>query len=318
MLKWLGRIVAAILVLIAAAGIALYQSDVPRAEAVARYGGPPSQFVTLMSGAVAHYRSYGPDDAPALVLLHGSNASLHTWEPWVEQLAGGFRVITVDLPGHGLTGAVPGGDYTQKGMAAFVLEFAAALELKSFAIGGNSMGGGVAARFVVENPGMATALILVDAAGQPSGRPRDPGLGFKLARMPVVREIIPYLGSRMIFEGGLKQAFADDALVTPVMVDRYALLNRVEGTRQATLARFQSAPDTTLESRAGEIAIPTLILWGAEDQLIPADAAEVWHTKVKGSQLIVYPGIGHIPMEEIPEKSAADTAKFLEGALTQP
>ncbi|MFT3810426.1 MAG: alpha/beta hydrolase [Micropepsaceae bacterium] len=318
MLKWLGRIVATLLVLIAAAGIALYQSDVPRAEAVARYGGPPSKFVTLMSGAVAHYRVHGPDGAPVLLLLHGSNASLHTWEPWAAQLAGDFQVVSVDLPGHGLTGAVPGDDYTQQGMAAFVLEFAAALDLKSFAIGGNSMGGGVAARFVVDNPGIATALVLVDAGGQPSAQPRDPGLGFKLARMPVIQEIIPYLGARMIYEGGLKQAFADDALVTDAMVDRYALLNRVAGTRQATLKRFQAPPDTTLESRAGEIAVPTLILWGAEDQLIPADAAEVWHSKVKGSQLIVYPGIGHIPMEEIPEKSAADTAKFLAAHLTAP
>jgi len=311
MLKWIGRIFLGLLVLIGAAGIVLYQSDVPRAEAVARYGGPPSKFVTLMSGAAAHYRSYGPDDAPVLLLLHGSNASLHTWEPWAELLAGDFRVVTVDLPGHGLTGAVPGDDYSQKGMAAFVLEFTAALELKSFAIGGNSMGGGVAARFVVENPGVATALILVDASGQPSGKPRDPGLGFRLARLPVVQEVIPYLGSRMIYEGGLKQAFADDALVTDAMVDRYALLNRMAGTRQATLKRFQTAPDNVLEARASEIAIPTLILWGDQDMLIPVDAAEMWKSKVKGAELIVYPGIGHVPMEETPETSAKDVAAFL-------
>lgn len=311
MLKWLGRIVLAVLVLLAAAGVALYQSDVPRAEAEARYGGPPSQFATLISGAKAHYRAYGPEDAPVLLLLHGSNASLHTWEPWAALLAGDFRVVTVDLPGHGLTGAVPGDDYSQKGMAGFVLEFAAALDLKSFAIGGNSMGGGVAARFVVENPGMATALILVDAGGQPSARPRDPGLGFRLARLPVVQEIIPYLGSRMIYENGLKTAFADDTQVTGAMVDRYVLLNRMAGTRQATLKRFQMPPDDVLSTRAGEIAIPTLILWGDQDSLIPVDAAETWKAKVKDSELIVYPRIGHIPMEETPETSARDVAAFL-------
>jgi pimeloyl-ACP methyl ester carboxylesterase len=311
MLKWIGRIFLGLLVLIAAAGIALYQSDVPRAEAVARYGGPPSKFVTLMSGAVAHYRSYGPEDAPVLLLLHGSNASLHTWEPWAKLLAGDYRVVTVDLPGHGLTGSVPGDDYSQKGMAAFVLEFAAALDLKSFAIGGNSMGGGVAARFVIENPGIATSLILVDAAGQKSARQTDPGIGFKLARMPVIQEIIPFLGSRLIYEATLKKAIADDALVTDAMIDRYALLNRMAGTRQATLKRFQTAPDSTLETRAGEIAIPTLILWGDQDSLIPVDAAEVWKSKVKGAELIVYPGVGHIPMEETPETSAKDVAAFL-------
>lgn len=311
MLKWIGRILAALLVLIAAAGVVLYQSDVPRAEAAARYGGPPSHFVTLISGAVAHYRSHGPEGAPVLLLLHGSNASLHTWEPWARQLAGEVRVVTVDLPGHGLTGAVPGGDYSQKGMAAFVLEFTAALDLKAFAIGGNSMGGGVAARFVIENPGLATALILIDSSGQPSARPSDPGLGFILARMPVVQEALPYIGSRQIYAASLKQAIADDGLVTDAMVDRYALLNRMAGTRQATLRRFQLGPDTTLESRAGEIAIPTLILWGDQDTLIPVDAAQTWKSRVKAAELIVYPGVGHIPMEEVPEKSAADAAKFL-------
>ncbi len=312
MLKWIGRVLAVLAVLIAAAGLMLYQGDVPRGEAEARYGGPSARFVQLISGAMAHYRAAGPEDAPVLLLLHGSNASLHTWEPWTARLAGPYRVIAVDLPGHGLTGAVPGGDYSQSGMAAFVLEFVAALELKDFAIGGNSMGGGVAARFVVENPGVAAALILVDASGQPSARPRDPGIGFRLARMPVVQQALPYLGSRLIYAATLKQAFADDALVTEAMIERYALLNRMEGTRQATLSRFQLDPDTTLEARAGEIAIPTLILWGSEDTLIPADAAERWKVAVAGAELVVYPGIGHIPMEETPDQSAADVAKFLD------
>lgn len=311
MLKWLGRLVLAVLVLVAAAGVALFQADIPREEAAARYGGPPSRTVQLMSGAMAHYRAYGPEDAPVLLLLHGSNASLHTWEPWAKLLAGPHRVITVDLPGHGLTGAVPGEDYSQKGMAAFVLEFAAALDLKGFAIGGSSMGGGVAARFVIENPGQARALILVDAAGQSSALPREPGLGFRLARLPGVRDALPYIGSRYIYAQGLKQAFADDALVTDAMIDRYALLNRMAGTRQATLKRFQEAPDGVLEARAGEIAIPTLILWGDQDTLIPIDAAEVWRAKIAGSELIVYPGIGHIPMEETPEKSAMAVDDFL-------
>ena len=122
MLTWLGRIAAALAVLVAGAGLALYESDIPRAELTALYGGPDSQFVQLASGGRAHYRDRGPRDAPVLLLLHGSNASLHTWEPWATELAGPFRVVTVDLPGHGLTGAVPDGVYTQKAMAGFVLE----------------------------------------------------------------------------------------------------------------------------------------------------------------------------------------------------
>ncbi|BCW87218.1 2-hydroxy-6-oxononadienedioate/2-hydroxy-6-oxononatrienedioate hydrolase [Alphaproteobacteria bacterium SO-S41] len=311
MLKWLGRILAALAVLLVAGGLALYEPDVPRAELVARYGGPQSHFITLTSGAVAHYRDQGPADAPVLVLLHGSNASLHTWEPWVKALAGDFRVVSVDLPGHGLTGAVPGDDYSQKGMAGFVLEFVQALKLDTFAIGGNSMGGGVAARFVIDNPGRATKLILVDSAGFPPKTPSDPGLGFRLARLPVIQNLLLVVTPRSLFAASLKTAIADDGLVTDAMVDRYWLLNRMAGTRAASLKRFQLDPDTTVQSRAGEIAIPTLILWGAKDTLIPVDAASSWQAAVKGSQLIVYPDAGHVPMEEVAETSAADAAKFL-------
>ena len=311
MLKWLGRILAALAVLLVASGLALYEPDVPRAELVARYGGPQSHFITLTSGAVAHYRDQGPQDAPVLVLLHGSNASLHTWEPWVKALAGEFRVVSVDLPGHGLTGAVPGDDYSQKGMAGFVLEFVQALKLDTFAIAGNSMGGGVAARFVIDNPGRATKLILVDSAGFAPKTPNDPGLGFRLARLPVIQNLLLVVTPRALFAASLKTAIADDALVSDAMIDRYWLLNRMAGTRAASLKRFQLDPDTTVQTRASEIAIPTLILWGAKDTLIPVDAASSWQAAVKGSRLIVYPEAGHVPMEEVAEKSAADAAKFL-------
>lgn len=327
MLKWIGRILFGLAALLALAAVWLYQPDVSRDEMEARYGGPDSRFVTLMSGAQAHYRDRGPADAPVLLLLHGSNASLHTWEPWVAILKDQFRVITVDLPGHGLTGTVPGDDYSQKSMAGFVLEFVAALRLDHIALGGNSMGGGVAARFAIDNPRLVSRLILVDAAGLaanappdagssgsgPSAAPvrRDPGLGFRLVRMPIVRDLVPYIGPRYIFQASLETAIVDDQIVTPDMVDRYWLLNRMEGTRRATMARFGSGPDETVRQRAAEITVPTLILWGDQDSVIPVAAATRWKETVKGSELIVYPGIGHIPMEEIAEKSADDVRRFL-------
>ncbi len=313
MLKWLGRILLAALVLMGAGLLAGYESDIPRAELKARFGGPESQYVTLASGAVAHVRDRGPKDAPVLMLLHGSNASLHTWEPWVKELAGDFRVITLDLPGHGLTGAVPGDNYSQKAMAGFVLEVAAALGLEHFALGGNSMGGGVAARFAIENPGRLTHLILIDASGfRPKGQ-TDPGLGFRIARMPFVQNLLLFITPRMLFESGLKTTIVDDALVTSDMADRYWLLNRMEGTRAASLARFQLEPDNTIAQRASEITTPTLLLWGAKDTLLPVDVGEQYAAAIKGARLIVYPDVGHIPMEEIAAKSAADVTGFLKG-----
>src|SRR5215468_5848338 len=103
------------------------QPDIPRAILEAKYAVPPSQFLTLPDKTRAHVRDRGPRDALALVLIHGSNASLFTWEPWVTRLSDRFRIITLDLPGHGLTGAVPNRDYTQEGMVKFIDELAGIL-----------------------------------------------------------------------------------------------------------------------------------------------------------------------------------------------
>src|SRR5262249_15404052 len=152
-----------------------------------------------------HYRDQGQPNGMPVVLLHGSNASLHTWEPWVSSLGDRFRIITVDLPAHGLTGQVPGDDYTPDGMVAFVEAFANKLHLRAFVLGGNSMGGAIAARFTLRHPDRVTHLILIDAGGMPSQTPTDPGLGFRLARIPVVQYLLLYLTPRYIFEDGLKK-----------------------------------------------------------------------------------------------------------------
>ncbi|MDP1625567.1 MAG: alpha/beta fold hydrolase [Parvibaculum sp.] len=171
--------------------ISVMRFDVPREELIGKYAGGASQFVTLPSGASAHFRDEGNRDGPALVLVHGSNASLHTWEPWVAELGGTYRIISMDLPGHGLTGRVPGDDYSREGMAAFVHELADALGVTRFAIGGNSMGGGVSALYAMEHPERVSALILVDSAGVPVVRDdTDPPLAFRLARMPVLSKVM--------------------------------------------------------------------------------------------------------------------------------
>src|SRR5262245_16045242 len=113
-LLWVIGIIA---VAIGLAFLFLGDPEVPRDFLVKKYGQPPSQFVALPSGANAHYRDQGNRQGPPLVLLHGSNASLHTWEPWVKQLGDAFRVVTVDLPGHGLTVARKDDDLTAASMA---------------------------------------------------------------------------------------------------------------------------------------------------------------------------------------------------------
>jgi pimeloyl-ACP methyl ester carboxylesterase len=309
------RWILILLVLLAlAAGIGalvLAEPDLRAVELESQYAPAPSQFVILPSGARVHYRSQGSRSGPALVLLHGSNASLHTWEPWMREIGDAFRMVSVDLPGHGLTGPVPGDDYSQEAMAKFVAEFTTAVGVERFALAGNSMGGGVAARFALMYPERLTHLILVDAAGMPTKTPRDPGLGFTLARMPVVQNIMLYVTPRFVFENSLKIAIFNDALVTPEMVDLYWKLNRREGNRAASLKRFQTPFDTYVQDNAAKIATPTLILWGKEDTLTPRDMGEAFNAAIKGSKFVVYNDVGHIPMEEAPEPTARAVREFL-------
>lgn len=312
-LLWIVGIVAA---LIALAFLLLGDPSVPREELVKKYGQAPSQYADLGNGITAHYRDQGNARGPVVVLLHGSNASLHTWEPWVVELADQFRIVTVDLPGHGLTGPVPGGDYSQEGMVKFVDEFATAMKLPPFALGGNSMGGGVAARFAIEHPARLTHLILVDAGGMPTQTERDPGIAFRLARTPILQNLMLYVTPRRLLEENLKTAIGDDTLVTAEMVDMYWELNRREGNRAASLKRFQTEGDTFVQDNAAKIAVPTLILWGEADTLTPPDMGEAYTKAIKGSRLIVYNNVGHIPMEEVSETSSQAVREFMTPTVT--
>lgn len=310
----MGRFLTVLIVLVALiAGGLWYAStpDIPRAALEAKYDAPASEFVTLSDGARVHYRGRGATNAPALLLLHGSNASFLTWEPWSKKLSDEFHVIAVDLPGHGLTGAVPNGDYSQEGMVKFAAEFADKMGLKTFALAGNSMGGGVAARLAEEHPGRVTRLILIDAAGMPFKPGEGTPLAFRLARIPVANQLLLRVTPRSLVVEGLNKAIVNKQIVTDAMIDSYWDFARMEGTRQATLARFQLPWDTYVQDHTAALKMPVLILWGEGDRLIPVVNAHDWARAVPGSKLVVYPATGHIPMEEVADKSAADVRTFL-------
>lgn len=303
-----------VLVAVIAGAIWVFSTpDLSRAELEAKYAKPPSQFIVLPDGARAHVRDQGPREAPALVLIHGSNASLFTWEPWVKRLAGRFRVVTIDMPGHGLTGAVPNGDYSDEGMVKFTLGVADKLKLATFALGGNSMGGEVAARLAEEHPDRVTHLILVDAGGMFVGEGDKIPLAFKLARMPVVNQLMLHITPRSIVTEGLNDAIERKNIIDDHMIDLYWDFARMEGTRQATLARFSLPWNHDVENNIGKIKAPTLILWGAEDHLIPVAAAHKFNKAIAGSKLVIFPATGHIPMEEVPDQSAEAVRTFLNG-----
>ena len=316
------RFLVGLVVIAALLGIAYYAlsaPDIPRATLEAKYATPPSKFVMLADGARVHYRIRGADDAPALVLLHGSNASLFTWEPWSKALSDHFRVVSLDLPGHGLTGAVPNHDYSTKGMARFVGEFADRIGLKKFALAGNSMGGAVAARFAETHPDRVTALILVDAGGMPGKMGDRIPLAFQLLRQPWLRPVMAHLNPKPLAREGLGKAIVRKSILTEQMIDLYTDTALLEGTREATFERFnQTGEDfNVVKDHVRALKMPVLILWGQEDHLIPVETAHTWNAAIPGSKLIVYPATGHIPMEEVADKSAADVRFFLSNLMVE-
>jgi len=309
----LGKILLGILALLVIAFLILRTPDTDPAEMRAKYGGEPSQFIALEDGPTVHLRDEGPSGAPVIVLLHGSNADLHTWQPWVEQLRNEYRIIRFDQIGHGLTGPAPDGDYSTAAFVKTVDQVADALGLDTFVLGGNSMGGGVALAYAMAHPGRLEGLILVDASGAPIKRERGGGnIGFTIARMPVLKNLMTQITPRSIIEQSLSQSVSNQAVVTPGAVDRYWELLRYPGNRAATLARFGQPGNSFSASEVQQVKLPTLIIWGEEDALIPFASAAWFAANLPGSTSVSFPGVGHLPMEEEPEKSAAAVREWLE------
>jgi len=309
------RFLIGLLIVIAALAGALWfvsTPSIPRSVLEKKYANTTDdRFVVLPDGARAHFRDQGPRDAAVLLLIHGSNAALLTWVPWVERLDNNFRVVSVDMPGHGLTGAVPDGDYSEEGMVGFTKEFADKIGLKKFAIAGNSMGGAIAAHFAEEYPARVTHLILIDAGGMPTKQGDHVPLAFRLGRTPVLNKLLLFITPRGIVKEGLDDAFVHKTLITGKMIDWYWDFARMEGTREATLKRFNLPWDLYVKNHAAQIHVPTLILWGSQDHLVPVASAEAYRDAIKNSKLIVYPDGGHVLQEDLPDESASAAREFL-------
>ena len=314
-LKWLGII---FLVLIGAVFIWGYAPDTDTAAMKAKYGAGASQFAELQPGLTVHYRDQGKRDGRVLVLIHGSNASLHTWEPWVERLGSDYRIISMDLPGHGLTGSHPGAVYDYPVFVDVVDRLMSKLGVGKAVIGGNSMGGGTAWMYALAHPEKTEGLLLIDAAGAPAWQSKKTPIGFRLMRMPVVKELARFIAPRSMFESSLKTSMSVQSKIDDTLIDRYWDLNRYPGNREATMKRFalQHNNYPATKEKLAAIKAPVMIMWGEEDNLIPVGSARWFADALPGAKLVVYPKVGHIPMEEVPERSAADVKGWLDGLLS--
>ena len=287
------------------------QIDLPLKDLKSRYGSGASRYLP-MDGIEVHWRDEGPTDAPVLLLLHGTASSLHTWDGWVAELTPRWRVVRLDLPGFGLTGPHPSDDYSTAAMIDFLDRFVTAAGLQRFAIAGNSLGGQYAWRFALRHPERVSALILIDAAGYPM-RLEGPGtLGLRLARMPLISDLLRLAPVEGFTRSGLLAVYGDRSRVGDELITRHAELMLRPGNRAALSARARSVdPHDESWRQLPRITAPTLVMWGERDSWITPEFGRRFTGDIPGAQLLIYPDLGHVPMEEDPARTARDAAAFL-------
>ncbi|HEX5685999.1 MAG TPA: alpha/beta hydrolase [Ideonella sp.] len=288
--------------------------DRPVETLVARWAPAPSDFIEV-KGQMVHLRDEGPrnDQAP-IVLIHGTSASLHTWEGWVAALKSQRRVISFDLPGFGLTGPFTGeyahDDYRGDTLARFTLDLLDRLHVQRVVLAGNSLGGEVAWRVASLAPARVEKLVLVDSAGY-DFVPEDMPVGFRIARLPVISALSEWFLPRGMVEASVQNVYGEPAKVTSSLVDRYFELTLREGNRHALRMRMQQLEMGQDASRIPAIKQPTLILWGGRDRLIPPPNGQRFARDIGGSRLVVFPELGHVPHEEDPARTVAVVKDFL-------
>ncbi|HWU81192.1 MAG TPA: alpha/beta hydrolase [Caulobacter sp.] len=314
LLSILGGLVGLVVLVGLVGWLLLRGPDIPYETLEAKYATKVSHYADLPGGVRLHYKDEGKADGPLLVLVHGFGDSHFSWEGWVARLSNRYRIITVDLPGHGLTRAPEGYVASADRFADLIDALAVQEKLPKFAIAGNSMGGGVAWQVAVRHPERVDALILVDAAGWPATTLKKPPLAFKLLKYSWGRAFLRSIDNKPLIRSGLRGEVGDPAVITDAFIDRWAELQRAPGHRAILMSIQPGKHSQATKEILATIKAPTLVLWGEIDPLIEVAGAHKFAQAIPGAKLIIYPKVGHLPQVEIPQRSADDTSTFLAGA----
>lgn len=305
-MKKIKRLALLLLFAILAIFISQVHFDISAEELKEVYANEASQFMEL-DGMQVHYRDEGEGDV--MVLIHGTGASLHTWNEWAEELTKNHRVIRCDIPAFGLTGPHPKHLYTIDSYVSFLHQFLGKLNVDRFTLAGNSLGGNIAWNYAADYPNEVENLILLDPSGYPSEGKRP--WVIDLAATPILNVIIKYMTPRGLVENNLKEVYFDDSKLTEEVIDRYHKMTLREGNREAFIARAKTKYVDN-SSKLKKIKAPTLLLWGKEDRWISPSLGEKFQEKIPNAELVIMEGIGHVPMEESPAESLEVVMEFLE------
>lgn len=286
----------------------LYTPDKKIAELEAIYLRAPTDYVEV-AGQRLHVRDDGEKNAPAVILLHGFGASLHTWEPWAAQLKNDMRVIRFDLPGFALSGPDSTGDYSDARSLQVMLALMDKLGLARASLIGNSIGGRIAWKFAAAYPARVDKLVLVAPDGFAS-----PGFEYgKAPEFPAAMKLMRYVLPAAAVKMSMAPAYGDAEFMSDSLVTRYRDLMLAPGVRDAMLARMSQSILVPPEEILKTIEAPTMLVWGEKDQMIPFANTKDYLRLLPRATVTSFPRLGHLPFEEAPGETLGPVRAFLAG-----
>ena len=288
-------------------------ADISLEELKKEYANEQSEFIEI-NGMQVHYRDEGTGFP--IVLMHGTAASLHTYDAWTKQLSKDYRVIRLDLPAFGLTGPNKNADYSIESYTKFLSQFLEKIKVDKFYLAGNSLGGNIAWNYAAEYPEKVLKLILIDASGLPTFTPQPPI--FKMAKTPILNSLFLYITPKFFIRKNIEQVYADKLKVTDALVTRYHKMSLRTGNRKAFIDRAKT--DFNLAEKVNLVKLKsvkttTLLIWGAKDTWIPLGNGKRMDSMLLNSKLVILENSGHVPMEESPKESLEFLKSFLNESL---
>lgn len=292
-------VIVSILFITSCSTSSLSRRDISQLAAGLTYVTIPAAVAHTAADVRLHYVEAGNAIAPAIILIHGFAASSSTWKQIMPELAKSYHVFAIDMIGFGFSDKPADFSYDRQGYGETVLNFMEQKKIEKAIVVGNSMGGALSLWIAIHHPERVTRLILIDTFGYP-----EKPSGMLSMLHPWLKPFAHLLFGKAVVRKTLKQVYYDDSRITPELVEEYG---RPFKTPHAKDVPFWLSENLNAREDAEEfkklptIKIPTLILWGENDEFIAPEHAKSFHHDIQGSELVMIPQCGHIPQEEKPE-----------------
>lgn len=274
----------------------------------------------MLHGHPVTYRRVG--EGEVVLLVHGITSSSRTWREVMPGLGESFEVIAPDLLGHG-TSAKPRGDYSLGAYASGLRDLLVALDVSKATVVGHSLGGGVAMQFAYQFPERLNRLVLVDSGGLGG----EVALALRAATLPGSDYVLPLLFSSPVRGAGALAGGLLSKLGLKANADVRGLVQGFESLGDASARRAFLHTARAVIDPAGQRVdarnrlylsahVPTLLVWGDKDRIIPVAHGREAHESMPGSRFEVFPGAGHFPFNDDPERFVAVLNDFI--STTEP